>query len=1247
MADTVISPAYYQMMIDAAKTAAGEGAKAPKIYLAKAKEKYKGTIVSINDAYALQRLGASSSFIAHHRIDLPTPVAVNDDVRIEYVDGTPTIFAADAPSTANPKATPTNAPTAPSAKTKPAAGKPKFGKDIPRDWKPRDLYQEVTNKIIEALEAGTAPWQRPWTVKESGGLPVNGLTGSRYHGTNPFLLMLSSMEQNFTSNRWATYRQAAEKGITLKKGSIGTTVYFAKPMQVEDKEPATGLVRKNPDGTTKMKTIPMLKAHTVFNAEQFDNFPNALVDIDRATNPEWIPVEAAELIVQGMGVKVSHGGSKAFYRPSTDEVQMPEKSAFKTPEDYYATVLHELGHSTGHKDRLARDMSGGFGSESYAYEELVAEMSSLYVTSDIGLSSGANVERHSSYLASWLKALKDDKKLIFKAAKQAEKVHAWIMNEDRTPANSPAPAPAVDAYREELKAAVTKLFEQSPAPQIVRGAMVPGIALTWDAAGKPVVTHEPVNGENMTWQTLQNAIIVGEDAANPDALTDRILKEAYKGQYNASNKTVGVTDPRGVVHQFATVEDFQGYAEESGMPLTLVARIGEQHYKATGDAPTPVVDDAMVEAQRLDAVFNEALMEVPHLYRGDFMKYVLAADTPRDIHGDKAILLQTYIDSKNPAFRESNPKFNDWAVRRVIDATTADAPQDAPERKDIPLTDEVKAILRADGFDVAKAADGRWYNANEQDRTEQEGEFASEKAAWEDLLESRRHVVEEALARPMVEFDEDRGVAKMVNRSNGETIWEGDSIEDFVQHQTTSTGMSNWNALDGSSDDEICKLLYILLRPRLGSEVSALPDTIQQAIMRAHAPTGELDMADKIKNINVLVKQGLASENGYLTDLGLATKKGQEALRITLESGAPITEHVPQPAPKKTQGAQKALWGSNILQGKIGNQHAWSNGHVAFVWNDKTTPHMPTHVKPSETLPNGAKVDMERLWPAETGKVITPLAVSGHLGNIHVRNEKTGGLKSEFGHGKTIWFDSEQTMDAKYYDMALPAYPNAVFRQAFDGDHQKPIEVFDGLSGPRVGIIMGTRGGQAGFPPVVSDILIAHQKNDDKPVLKPWHVEHAKEGMVLVSPEGEKKPIRDIEELQRTISTIVAYDNDVSEIRDELESQYWEELPIEQYKVEAEKLMKERYGISLGDAEPEGYANAAKVGGLSPAFMVEQLSVKHNLTPITAVVHPYGLKTSSPNTPTAGQGAAVNRPTTTRPDAAALPKPGFSSETPK
>lgn len=279
-----------------------------------------------------------------------------------------------------------------------------------------DLHQEVTDRILTALERGTAPWQRPWKEGEGFDLPVNAVTGRPYHGINTLLLMGEG------DPRWCTYKQAQEQGWQVREGEVGTQIGFYKMAEVTDKE------KLNPDtGEPEKRTFPLLRSYVVFNAQQIEGIPP--LDRDALRPPGWDPQAAAEAIMARSGAQIRHGGNDAFYLPKHDVIQLPEQGQFPTAGDYYGTALHELGHWTGHESRLDRKF-GLFGSEQYAKEELRAEIASAMLSAELGVPH--NPETHASYLGSWIEALRNDKREIFRAAADAQKITDFLMGREIT-----------------------------------------------------------------------------------------------------------------------------------------------------------------------------------------------------------------------------------------------------------------------------------------------------------------------------------------------------------------------------------------------------------------------------------------------------------------------------------------------------------------------------------------------------------------------------------------------------------------------------------------------------------------------------------------------------------------------------------------------------------------------------------------------------------------------------------------------
>lgn len=282
----------------------------------------------------------------------------------------------------------------------------------------RDVKQEITDKIIELLEAGTDAWKKTWEVAANNGMPVNALTGAPYRGVNVIVLFMASAQNGYTSNKWMTYKQAQSVGAQVRKGEKSVTGVFFDMVKKRAKEEGE-----------EDALIPMAKAFYLFNLDQIDNLPEAMKEAAAEPRRDFNRIEEAEAFLGATGAVISHGGNRAFYRPSTDEIRLPEPEAFISPENYYATALHELTHWTGHASRLDRDFSKHrrFGDEHYAFEELVAELGAAYLCGEFGFID-ATVENHASYLASWIKVLKNDKNAIFTAAKHASAAYDFLQN---------------------------------------------------------------------------------------------------------------------------------------------------------------------------------------------------------------------------------------------------------------------------------------------------------------------------------------------------------------------------------------------------------------------------------------------------------------------------------------------------------------------------------------------------------------------------------------------------------------------------------------------------------------------------------------------------------------------------------------------------------------------------------------------------------------------------------------------------
>lgn len=279
-----------------------------------------------------------------------------------------------------------------------------------------DLYARVTNQIIAALEAGTPPWVCPWTQGHGCALPANLASSRPYRGVNVLLLNLQQMANGYPINRWMTYQQARAIGASVRKGEHGTGIVFFKMLERDDTRPAGTDV-------SGRKVIPLLRSFTVFNAAQIDGLPDRLAAAT-ATPEGWTPASVAEGLLESSGADIRHGGDRAFYRPADDVIQMPAKAAFPDASSYYNVALHELTHWTGAPDRCNRVLSSRTHIAAYAFEELVAEMGAAFLSSHCHL---AGELQHASYIAAWLEALRNDKRLIFTAASLAQKAADFLI----------------------------------------------------------------------------------------------------------------------------------------------------------------------------------------------------------------------------------------------------------------------------------------------------------------------------------------------------------------------------------------------------------------------------------------------------------------------------------------------------------------------------------------------------------------------------------------------------------------------------------------------------------------------------------------------------------------------------------------------------------------------------------------------------------------------------------------------------
>lgn len=291
-----------------------------------------------------------------------------------------------------------------------------------KDSMKKPFHETVAENLIEQLKAGTAPWQKPWEPGTQGFMPLNPTTGKRYKGINAVHLMA----QGRSDSRWLTYNQAKAAGAQVNKGEKGTQVQYWKFSEEQNKLDDNGKpildAKGKPEKETVMLERPRVFFATVFNAEQISGLP----PLEQKAQA-WDSIERADHILTASGANISHGEhDRAFYRPATDSIHLPDKSQFPNASNYYATALHELGHWTGHGSRLDRDLSHPFGSQGYAKEELKAEIASMVLGDELGI--GHDPNQHAAYVGSWIKALQEDSLEIFRAASDAEKMANYVMS---------------------------------------------------------------------------------------------------------------------------------------------------------------------------------------------------------------------------------------------------------------------------------------------------------------------------------------------------------------------------------------------------------------------------------------------------------------------------------------------------------------------------------------------------------------------------------------------------------------------------------------------------------------------------------------------------------------------------------------------------------------------------------------------------------------------------------------------------
>lgn len=283
-----------------------------------------------------------------------------------------------------------------------------------------NVYQRVTAEIIRAIEAGVkGDYRMPWHGHTAQGFPKNVVSHRPYHGFNTLALWSATQMRGYRSSFWATYRQWATLKAQVRKGEKATSIlFFKKEDQPRDQEPEAELGKRR----------VVVHSSFVFNAAQVDGWQEAVPTLEDRT----VRLDRAEHFIGEIGAQVAYGGDGAFYRLSTDHIQMPERAAFigtttrSATESFYAVLFHEHVHWSGHPSRLNRDLSGRFGQRAYAMEELIAELGAAFLCAELGVAHEPRQD-HALYVNSWLPVLKEKKLALMSAASAATRACQFLM----------------------------------------------------------------------------------------------------------------------------------------------------------------------------------------------------------------------------------------------------------------------------------------------------------------------------------------------------------------------------------------------------------------------------------------------------------------------------------------------------------------------------------------------------------------------------------------------------------------------------------------------------------------------------------------------------------------------------------------------------------------------------------------------------------------------------------------------------
>lgn len=450
-----------------------------------------------------------------------------------------------------------------------------------------EYRKAVTERLIGMLESGTAPWQKPWDAGIAAMNRPHNFNGRPYHGVNALMLWCTAIDKGYEDPRWLTFKQVNKLGGHVNKGEKAQIVeYWQWEKEVEN--PETGEKEKVP------LEHPKVYRAAVFNADQCTGLPKL-----RRQAQKWSPVERAENIIAANGVPVTHNtDGSAFYSPGGDFICLPPRESFATVDAYYSTLLHEVGHSTGHPTRLNREFGGQFGSEGYAREELRAELASTFLCGELGIATTGSDEQHAAYVKSWVSALKNDYNEIFRAAADAEKICNYLYEREKE---------------------YLQLKEQGIEPQVKQPA---DESINDEQVLMRMTPEERRSKENTLPQdivTVQLAETIPLRGKDVFIINDKIYigdREYYgnNGLYDNSDNTLEYVSSNTHLLHFVSGREF-AYSAESMLKREELDRADFEEYKALKETGVLAryenirFGDVSFEGKTFNAVYSEVILK--------------------------------------------------------------------------------------------------------------------------------------------------------------------------------------------------------------------------------------------------------------------------------------------------------------------------------------------------------------------------------------------------------------------------------------------------------------------------------------------------------------------------------------------------------------------------------------------------------------------------------------------------------------